>query len=75
MCHIPGERHNLKTRDTVLVRGGRPNDLPGVYYKVIRGKESTHPVLHRRKARSKYGVKSLSRFLQIRDLKHRVRSV
>jgi small subunit ribosomal protein S12 len=74
MCHIPGQRHNLKTRDVVLVRGGRPNDLPGVHYKVIRGKESIHPVIHRHKARSKYGVRAL-RFLRMRDIKNRTRVI
>src|SRR5579872_3658327 len=58
-CHIPGEQHNLKKFSTVLVRGGRTNDLPGVHYKVIRGAKKTdlYPVYRRQSARSKYGVK------------------
>ena len=67
-CHIPGVRHNLKKFSGVLVRGGRPNDLPGVKYKIIRGarKSDTHPVYKRRNARSKYGVRNPRRFHRIR---------
>jgi small subunit ribosomal protein S12 len=38
IAHIPGEGHNLQEHHTVLVRGGRTKDLPGVHYKVVRGK-------------------------------------
>ena len=67
-CHIPGEGHNLKKFSTVLVRGGRTNDMPGVHYKVIRGAKKTdlHPVYRRKSARSKYGVKDPTRFHRIR---------
>src|ERR1700733_2619743 len=62
-CHIPGEEHNLKKFSTVLVRGGRPNDLPEVKFRVIRAARKTdlHPVYLRKKARSKYGVKNAMR--------------
>jgi len=68
-CHIPGEGHNLKKFSTVLVRGGRTNDMPGVHYKVIRGAKKTdlHPVYRRKSARSKYGVKDPTRFHRIRQ--------
>ena len=38
IAHIPGEGHNLQEHHSVLVRGGRTKDLPGVHYKVIRGR-------------------------------------
>jgi small subunit ribosomal protein S12 len=59
-CHIPGERHNLKRFSSVLVRGGRPNDIPAVKYRIIRGarRSDLHPVYRRKSSRSKYGVKN-----------------
>lgn len=67
-CHIPGEGHNLKRFSSVLVRGGRPNDLPAVKYKVIRGAKRTdlQPVHKKKNARSKYGVKNPNRYHTIR---------
>ena len=35
---IPGHGHNLQKHSVVLIRGGRVRDLPGVKYKLIRGK-------------------------------------
>lgn len=55
--HIPGEGHNLQQHSTVLVRGGIVKDLPGVKYRVIRGKYDLHGIKTRRKGRSKYGTK------------------
>ncbi len=55
--YIPGEGHNLQEHADVLVRGGRVQDLPGVKYHLVRGKYGLHPVLKRKKARSKYGIK------------------
>jgi small subunit ribosomal protein S12 len=54
-CHIPGIRHNLQQYSTVLVRGGRAKDLPGVKYRLVRGKFDLKRVFDRYKARSKYG--------------------
>lgn len=54
--YIPGEGHNLKEHSVVLIRGGRVKDLPGVKYKLIRGKYDFEPVLKRKKRRSKYGT-------------------
>jgi small subunit ribosomal protein S12 len=56
-AHIPGETHNLQQHSVVLVRGGRVKDLPGVRYKVIRGKLDSHGLIKRRQSRSKYGTK------------------
>jgi small subunit ribosomal protein S12 len=39
------------------MRGGRVRDLPGIKYKVIRGKSDLRPVPLCRTARSKYGIK------------------
>ena len=61
--YIPGEGHNLQEHSTVLIRGGRVKDLPGVRYHIIRGTldaqgaEGPRENEKRNKARSKYGVK------------------
>ena len=55
--YIPGEKHLLQQHSVVLVRGGRVKDLPGVRYKVIRGKFDCNGLLRRRQGRSKYGTK------------------
>ena len=55
--YIPGEGHNLQEHSIVLVRGGRVRDLPGVRYKVVRGKLDTQGVKGRKQARSRYGAK------------------
>ena len=56
-AYIPGEGHELAEHSIVLVRGGRVKDLPGVRYKVIRGKFDTTWVVGRKKGRSRYGAK------------------
>jgi small subunit ribosomal protein S12 len=56
-AYIPGEGHNLQEHSTVLIRGGRVKDLPGVRYHIVRGKLDTQGVDKRRKSRSKYGAK------------------
>ncbi|MBR1868172.1 MAG: 30S ribosomal protein S12 [Clostridia bacterium] len=55
--YIPGEGHNLQEHSSVLIRGGRVRDLPGVRYHIIRGTLDTAGVAKRRQARSKYGAK------------------
>jgi small subunit ribosomal protein S12 len=35
---IPGHGHSLQKHSVVLIRGGRVRDLPGIRYKLIRGK-------------------------------------
>ena len=54
---IPGEGHTLKEHGVVLFRGGRTQDLPGMKYKLIRGKFDFKPIGDRKNARSKYGTK------------------
>jgi small subunit ribosomal protein S12 len=56
IAHIPGIGHNLQEHSFVLVRGGRVRDIPGVQYRVVRGKHDCKSV-HRKTRRSKYGVK------------------
>ena len=53
---IPGEVHTLKEHGVVLFRGGRTQDLPGMKYKLIRGKFDFKGLVTRRNARSKYGA-------------------
>lgn len=56
-AYIPGESHNLQEHSTVLIRGGRVKDVPGVRYHIIRGVLDTAGVANRRQGRSKYGAK------------------
>lgn len=56
-AYIPGIGHNLQEHGSVLVRGGRVPDLPGVKYKCVRRKYDLGPVQNRKRGRSKYGVK------------------
>lgn len=56
-AYIPGEGHNLQEHSTVLVRGGRVKDLPGVRYHIVRGTLESSGVEKRRQGRSKYGAK------------------
>ena len=56
-AYIMGEGHNLQEHGVVLVRGGRVPDLPGVNYKLVRGKYDLEGVRGRKTSRSKYGRK------------------
>ena len=56
-AYIGGEGHNLQEHSTVMIRGGRVKDLPGVRYHIIRGTLDTTGVANRKQARSKYGAK------------------
>ena len=58
-AYIPGEGHSLAKFSVVLIRGGRAQDLPGVYYKLIRGKFDFSPIYTRIKQRSKQGLKKI----------------
>lgn len=55
--YIPGEGHNLQEHSSVMVRGGRVKDLPGVRYHIVRGSGDTQGVANRKQSRSKYGAK------------------
>ena len=56
-AYIPGIGHSLQEHSTVLIRGGRIKDLPGVRYHIIRGALDTTGVTDRMQSRSKYGTK------------------
>ncbi len=57
IAYIPGEGHNLQEHSVVLIRGGGPNDLPGVRYSIVRGVLDTQAVKDRKQSRSLYGTK------------------
>jgi len=56
-AYIPGIDHNLQEHSTILLRGGRVRDLPGVRYHIVRGVLDTAGVDARKQGRSKYGAK------------------
>ena len=62
-AYIPGEGHNLQEYSTVLVRGGRVKDLPGIKYHLIRGKLDFSGLKNRKTSRSKYGTKRINNYL------------
>jgi small subunit ribosomal protein S12 len=56
-AYIPGIDHNLQEHSTVMIRGGRVRDLPGVRYHIVRGVLDCAGVENRKQGRSKYGAK------------------
>lgn len=58
-AYIPGEGHNLKEYSTVIIRGGRVKDLPGIKYHIVRGRLDFSGLNKRKTSRSKYGTKKL----------------
>ena len=59
VAYIPGEGHNLQEYSTVLIRGGRVKDLPGVKYHMVRGQLDFEGLKNRKTSRSKYGTKRI----------------
>jgi len=59
--HIPGLSPSLQKHATVLIRGGRVKDLPGIRYRVVRGanRYALEGIIFYSRSRSKYGTKSL----------------
>src|SRR5689334_15592986 len=57
-ARIKGQGHNLQPYSSVLISGGRANDLPGVRYTMIKGVYdfSWKEDYIRKKSRSKYGI-------------------
>ena len=51
-AYIGGEGHNLQEHSTVMIRGGRVKDLPGVRYHIIRGCLDCAGIEARRQGRS-----------------------
>lgn len=62
-AYIPGEGHKLQEYSTVLIRGGRVKDLPGIKYHLVRGKLDFLGLKNRKTSRSKYGTKKISNYL------------
>jgi small subunit ribosomal protein S12 len=60
-AYIPGEGHNLQEYSSVLIKGGRVKDLPGVKYHLIRNKLDLLGVKDRKTSRSKYGAKNMKK--------------
>jgi len=59
-AYVPGEgNHHLQKYSTVLIRGGRVKDLPGIKYHLIRGKLDFMGLKDRKTSRSKYGTKKI----------------
>lgn len=56
-AYICGEGHSLQEYSSVLVRGGKVKDLPGVKYHLIRGCFDFAGIEKRKNSRSKYGTK------------------
>ena len=57
--YIPGKGHNLQQHSTVLIRGGRAQDLPGVHFRAIRGKFDLERIEFVGQGRSKYGGRKI----------------
>jgi small subunit ribosomal protein S12 len=57
-AYIPGIGHTLQEYASVLMRGGRVKDIPGLKYHLIRGKLDFLglSILTRKTSRSKYGT-------------------
>lgn len=51
---IPGGLHTVQRFSRVLLMGGKVRDLPGVNYKVVRGKYDCARTRDRKRKRSKY---------------------
>ena len=62
-AYIPGEGHKLQEYSTVLIRGGRVKDLPGIKYHIVRGKLDFSGLKNRKTSRSKYGTKKLTKYV------------
>ena len=56
-AYIGGEGHNLQEHSTVIIRGGRVKDLPGVRYHIVRGTLDCAGIEARRQGRALYGTK------------------
>jgi small subunit ribosomal protein S12 len=56
---VPGTGHSIQKNAVVMFRGGRANDLPGVRYRLLRGKLdfTEAETIDRNKRRSFYGTK------------------
>lgn len=62
-AYVPGEGHSLQEYSIVMIRGGRVKDLPGIKYKLVRGKLDFEGLKLRKTSRSKYGTKKPKNYL------------
>jgi small subunit ribosomal protein S12 len=62
-AYIPGEGHSLQAYSTVIIRGGRVKDLPGIKYHLIRNKLDFAGLAYRKTSRSKYGTKKPKKYV------------
>ena len=63
-AYVPGEGQNiLQEYATVLIKGGRVKDLPGIKYKLIRGKLDFIGLSTRKTSRSLYRKKKDDKFV------------
>lgn len=62
LAYLPGMNFEMYPQmyATILLRGGRVRDLPGIHYKLIRGVLELERLFYRRNSRSKYGVRRAS---------------
>lgn len=64
-CYLPGAGYTLQKYSTLLIRGGRRRDLPGLKYTAIRGvnkeRYAFQSLQNKKTARSKYGIKKLKK--------------
>ena len=67
LTYIPGETHRLQRYSTVLIRGGRVPDLPGVRYRILRGLLDSEGLIFRTRRRSLYGTKRAYKRPKIRN--------
>ena len=66
LTYICGIGHTIQEHSSVLVRGGRVRDLPGIHYKLIKGKYDFGWKEHflRKQSRSKYGIPSYNKTIR-----------
>jgi len=67
LAYIPGQGHNLHEYSRVLVRGGKVPDLPGIHYKLIRGKYDFgwNETFQRQNRRSKFSIPGFKKLSSI----------
>lgn len=76
IAYISGIGNNVQKHSSVLIRGGRVRDLPGMHYKLVKGKLdfSWKEIGVRTQGRSKYGVPTFQgRKLRKKKKKHKKR--
>jgi small subunit ribosomal protein S12 len=57
IAYIPNKGSKLQKHSTVLIKSGRTRDLPGLKFKMIRGKYDFEGLDYKRQGRSKVGTK------------------